>query len=540
MSFNGVIHTKSSYAPDISVDIVNHSAGLSEYLYTEAYEYLRKEEAKFYNQFFPDKGITEIDQFTAAIRALISSSKEDIKHLSKFCNQNLSKYVPGLPTTIYDAKYKMILEGEIKEVALNLGVSKKDLCIAITPQNLPRVKKTINKVFNRNFDPKSSSTKYLREFITSEDFSQYFKATVTLNRGEVPKILKEEFDITQVSQDKFTKKGREEILKGSSEDAQKLRMDARKALNNMKKFLFTGKNISKELQEAIDLTWNDIFSVMGDDILAKDFFFEGGNYVKALLGQGGEFYNKVILEYIDILTRKEGANRILKRIIGSAVLDGQEPHSDLQIMLDCGANINFQTKNINEQHSIEVNTNALLIQPNFGADIIDPLVNYFSNEDIQKRYNGLLNKIQDILSNRFFEAMNLNISEQLDQLQVNTFYYIGGNKVIPCSKIIADIKQRNDNGRQSHFVISGNQVTSHDDDYFRKNFNEIYYWRYPEGTRGVRPDDMVPTTKNIRDFNRNAAAISISTSFSLNSLFSQDKGSFELFRIEDIFANKKF
>ncbi len=533
MAFNGVIHTKSSYASDISINIVNHSAGLSSHLYDDAYNYLRQEEAKFYNQFFPNKGITEIEQFTAEIRKLIESSKEDVAHLSKFCNQNLSKYIPGMPTNIYDAGYHLKLEGVVKKVALELGDAKEgDLYIAITPNNLPAVKRILSKAFNRNFDQFSSSTKYLRKFITESDYTNFFEATVTLNSSEVPKTLKEEFDITEVSKNKFTKKQREEILKKGSEDAQKLRMEARKALNNIKKFLFTGNGISVELQKAIDLTWKNIFSTMGDDILAKDFFFEGGNYIKALLGQGGEFYNQVILEYIGIKTKHPSLNHI----IGSVILNGQEPHSDLQIMLDCGATINFQTKNINEQHSIDVNTNALLIRPNFGDDIIDPLVNYYSNKDTQSIYQGLIKKVEDILSNRFFEAMNLNISDNLDKLQVNTFYYVGGNKVIPGSKIIQDIKQRNEMGRQSHFVISGSQVVAHDDDYFRENFNEVYYWRYPEGAHGVGTDDMIPTTKNVRDFNRNAAAISISTSFSLNSLFSQGKGSFELFRVEDIFS----
>ena len=142
---------------------------------------------------------------------------------------------------------------------------------------------------------------------------------------------------------------------------------------------------------------------VGEDMLLRNFFFEGKNYQKALLGQPGEFYNKVILLYLS----KKVNNPVGINIIGSLLKGGQQPHSDLQIMVGLNADIGFQTKNVNvhSKKNIKANTNADLIRNNFGDNMISVLVNYFTNTDYAPSHNDVLDSIKDILEDRFFQAI---------------------------------------------------------------------------------------------------------------------------------------
>lgn len=532
LGLTGVIHTSSAYTSKIRQDFTIQDQQSLDGMYYEAWTYLRGEEQKFYNQFFPDKNITEIEQFLAEVRKLLEESREDIEHFKKYCNKNLSRYLPQQKPSFYDKKYKLLLKGDMKDIALKFGATDAEianLCINITPKNLSKVKNILNESFGRNFDPNSSDTKNLKKVISNKTFKDFFDIQVGLDLQTKP--IDVNFDITVTSNPNFTKTGRKNFLEKTPEKKEELKKEMEVALEKIRIFLFGGVT-SEPLKEAIESTWNDVIrGSSNNEVNVSDFFFESDNYMKSLLGQPGEFYNEVIVRYIGLKTN----NPVFTKIIGSEVKNGQEPHSDLQIMLDCGANINMQTKNVNDYSHIKVNTNAYLIESNFGIGVTEPLVNAAANTDVARELGGLekiIDQVKEVLTSRFYQAMNLNIQPELDQMQVNTFYFVGGNKIIPCSRIIDNIRQRERAGKKPHFTISVGAVNSNNDEGYRayfRNENNPLYWAYKEGTRNNTKDDMYPTYFNYMAFDQTAQAISIKTSFSLSSLFKQGIGHFELF-----------
>ena len=524
-----VIHTNSTYAPDLNVNITNDK-GEIDALFDQAFNHLKEQELAFYHQFFSD--VNDIDTFIQRIRDLLNKSENDMKCLKSFSNIQLSKYLPDRTPAYFEQGHRIILKGDAAKIDCNYtGENFKMsgiIYIDVVPENAQRIKHLLNVGLGRTnkvtaFDENTNKiTSNLVDMLRKQRFGDLFTIQEATSPQSNPLLT--EFDIRTVSKAKYNKENIEQLLKDPSrkEEASKLRMEARKSLYAMRDFIFSKMSgTTPAFQEAVKETWKEIFPSVSDDILLRNFFFEGENYIKSLLGQGGEFFNDVIIRYLNKVVPND--NPILVQIIGSSIKGGQQPHSDLQIMLACGANINFQTKNIDSQRRIETNTNAELIAKNFGNGVIVPLVNYYANASYSSTHGDIIPEIEELLSNRFFEAMNLNIREGLDNLQTNTFYFVGGNNIIPGSEIIQHLRVSNPT-----FSITGGNVNSYTDFGYAAGdpptFIELKYWKYPKGQNHGK---MIPWVKNEYDFNAAARSISISTSFSVSALI--NTGRFEIF-----------
>lgn len=541
-SYTGVIHTNSTYAPDLSVHIINNKDNIDG-LYQDAYNYARNQEKLFYHQFFDD--VDDIDTFLKRMRELLNKNKNDVNCLKSFANYNLTPFLPDAKPRYFEQGHRIVLEGDAKKIDCSFtGANAKmdgAIYIDIIPQNAQRIKHLLNVGLGREkwnvgkFDESNNRvTRNLVNMLEQKRFGDLFTievATQPLNSN--PKL--QEFDITTVSKYEYTKENLDLLFKDPTkkDELSKLRMEARKSINKMKEFIYSKMNgTSPEFQEAVKETWKEIFPSMGEDVLLRNFFFEGRNYIKALLGQGGEFFNDVLVRYINKLA---GNKPLLSQIIGSEIKGGQQPRSDLQIMTACGAKINFQTKNIDETNTIETNTSAELINGNFGADLIDPLVNFYANASYPSVHGNIIPDIENFLSSHFFQAMNFNIREGLYDLQngkgasqTNTFYYIGGNNIVPVSEIIKHLMGKT---IKPHFTISGGNVPNvyTDTGYAAGNppeYIRLHYWKYPKGQNS---GDMIPWDANEPNFDRAARNISISTSFSVSALL--NSGRFELFDV---------
>ena len=537
-SETGLIHTKASYAPDLEIGILN-SSNIEVFLYDSAYQYLKEQEKAFYDSVFPGEGIQDIDTFLAKIRKLLEDAQKDIQCLKNFTNASLVKYLPKKKPNLFEQNAKLIFYGDIKQININI---RNDFCIieggfsiSITPDNVQSIKGALNDVLKRDekdirrFHQESNKITRNLTKILSKSIEKNFKYKnlfrVQIDENATSPMIKE-FDIREVSKQKYNMDNVGEILNDPNrkKEASQLRMEARKSIAKMKDFLFSkASGCSIEMKEAMNETWKEIFPPDGEDILLKRFFFEGENYSKALLGQVGEFANDVFIRYLAKKTRNSSS--ILTKIIGSMREGGQQPHSDLQIMLACGAKINFQTKNVNAERNIKVNTDAGLISKNFGENMISPLVNYYTNTSYQAVHGNIIEEIELVLQNLFFRSMNLNIKAGLDELQTNTFYYVGGNNIIPGSEIIRHLRTT----EKPQFHISGGGVSSNSDEGYASGKPPVFitggYWKYPKGkNRG----EMVPGKDNASKFSKAASSISISTSFNISNLI--NSGRFELFK----------
>lgn len=519
---NSVIHTKSAYAPELEVTVSSGGYSLDA-LYNNAYNHLRQAELSFYHQFFSD--VNDIDTFIARIRKIFNDAEGVESYLKRFTNANLSKFLPK-KKPYFEQGYKIRVTGDLEKIAFDYSgpscYMKGDLYIAITPENAQLIKHILNTVLNRSGNNKFQDTNKVTDNLVKTLRSKGNELFEIV--GSTSPVKKQQsLDITAVTKQEYNQGKDSEINKllnsNSPEAKQRLgeiRSDMRKSLNEMKQFLFSGMPADPDLRRAVEETWKSVVPV-GEDMLLRNYFFEGGNYLKALLGQTGEFYNKVILSYLS----KKVNNPMGVEIIGSLLKGGKQPHTDLQIMTALGADIGFQTKNVSGRRNIDVNTDASLIQKNFGPNVVSALVNYWTNSSYDR---GVIEEVKELLEDRFFQAMNLNVSPELDKMQTNTFYFAGGQHLIPGSEIIKEIMSLSAVERP-HFDIKGGNVTpSGSDESYKGNFME--YWKYPKGENS-NPDMMEATPKNAPAFNAAASSISIQTSFSLSALM--DSGRFRIF-----------
>lgn len=529
MAYTGVIHTASSYVLELPVNISN-GGKIREDLYDSAYNYLKQEELKFYHQFFSD--VNTIEDFIAKIREQFQKAANDREIFKQFSNANLNQYIPNQELPFFEQGYKITFVGCSETIDCNQGNMSGSFTINVTPDNLSQIQNELNNRLNRN-----SRTAFRSQDVTSELINTLKQG---LSGGNLQKVFKisggktstgtqqKTFDVKAFS--KWTKDQLKDIRTNNTPEgkryAAQVRQEVRKALNMMHQFLFSNYgNASNEMKQAMNSAWREVNPV-GNDILANDFFFEGTNYTKVLKGQVGEFSNKVLIKYLELIKTTNSSPKLVQ-IIGSIFKGGQEPRSDLQIMLDCNANINFQTKNIKDTTTVTTNTTADLIAKNFDSNIIDPLVNYYANATYGSSQAGLLDKLEEMLSTRYFEAMNLNINEGLNEFQTNTFYFVGGGNIIPASRIIEQLKL-NYQMHPPKFTISGGNVESYTDSEYGAGDPPTYvsleYWKYPKGKNSGQ---LEPGPKNAPAFQKAASSISISTSFSVNALIKS--GTFDIF-----------
>lgn len=536
----GVIHTKSSYAPDLSVSIVNGKDSMSINI-QGAIAHLRDKELQFYHSFFPE--VNSLEGFLKKVRELFEANEKDRQIFEGFTNANLQKFLPDYKPPVFERGYKITFIGDAQNInfeklntqndSIIVEVLKGEKSISVVPENAQIIKKIINAGLNRTqnfnaFRDNDTISKNLAKLLSTNESNKIIEDVFEVEVGDAPKRKEiEVFDVVKFASKSngqgFWKKSDLAKLRKSDRNLPEVQAaikEIKESINYIKNFLFKDYNsASDSMKKAMDSAWNGIGG--NKDILAQDFFFEGENYKKIILGQIGEFSNLVLNYYLKNNRSNKAIPPKLMAIIGSDFENGQQYHSDIEIMLACGADVNQQTKNINEESQIPVNTNALLIAPNFGDEFITPLVNLFANSD----YRGAtIDDFKKVLEKFYYAAMNLNINDQLNQKQMNTFYFIGGEHLIPASEILKTLDVRT---KRPSFNISGGNVSKNSDQGYRENFSDYFYWKYPSGSVDVEPDDMTSTEKNISAYNKAASSISIQTSFSIPALLKS--GSFKIF-----------
>lgn len=525
----GVIHTKSSYAEGLTVSITNDKQENLQ-LYIDAYMYLYNQEKMFYQSFF--KGVNTLEEFLERIRKIFADAEKDAEYLKRFTNSKLSRFNPEKQPYFFERDLKLIVHADKgKELFKNFKGKTKDfeyyaedtIAINIDMEHIQEIRRVLNTFSKRQGNSLFADTGVVSTDLLNVLENQKFNKEIfqIVGDSQVKGPTTKEFNIRDVSQKKFNKDKIKYLQAhinepGNRRELEVIQYEMRQALTRMGEFMFSQLDgCSTEMRESVKTIWQSVVPTNPDfNMLQRTFFFEGDNIIKALYGNPGEFTNAVLLEY---LRRKSDVdNPILIKIIGNIFDGGEQPRSDIQIMTELGANINFQTKNIEDTGTITTNSTLELILPNFNEEgIADILVNHFANTT----YGGKssLDSIKELLSERFYQAMNLNIQEGLDKFQTNTFYFVGGDKLIPGSQIIRHIYLR---PTKPSFEITGASVTKDSDTGYRENFSSYNYWKYPKGSKNPSKDEMEATEKNISAFSEAQSNIRISTSFSINALIS--------------------
>ena len=483
----GVIHTKSSYAEGLEINITNNKQD-NQQLYVDAYRYLYSQEKAFYKSFFKD--VNTLEDFLKRVRQIFAEAEKDAMYLKRFTNSKLSRFHPEKEPYFFERDLKLVVNiDKGKELFKNFKGKIKDfefytedtIAINIDMEHVRDIRRVLNTFSKRQgnslFADTGTVSTDLLNVLENQKFNKQIFQIVSSTQVTGPTT--QEFNIRDITKKKFTKDKIKYLQQhinepGNRRELEVIKYEMRKALTKMGEFMFSQLDgCSPEMRDSVKTVWRSVVPTNPSfDMLERTFFFEGDNIIKALYGNPGEFINAVFLEY---LKRKSDINNpMLIKIIGNELKDLKElPHSDIQIMTELGANINFQTKNIQDTGTITTNSSLDLILPNFNEEeIADVLVNHFANTSYGEKSD--LESIKELLSERFYQAMNLNVQSGLDEMQTNTFYFVGGDKLIPGSQIIKHIYLKPTNPT---FEITGAKVVSDSDTGYREGFEEYGYWR---------------------------------------------------------------
>lgn len=533
----GVIHPRGEWGPPINAVIKNNKDKI-DLSYDDAITYLRGKELDFYHSFFPE--VNDLDTFLKKIRDLFDANHQDRIILDNFTNANLKKLLPDYKPPVFERGYVLNIIGDSSLIDFTfksetVQILNGKLYVSVIPENAQLIKRLLNEGLKRKgytaFDDTTNNISRnlnnilkLTEGQISKNIGDIF--TVTIDKKPIKKNIKD-FDVIKFATKKdgsgyWTKKELQELSQSNPKEIQKIREEIRQAVKYIHDFLFKDySKASKKMQKAMKKTWTELMG--GKDILQQDFFFEGENYTKTILGQIGEFGNRVFDEYLRLNASDEALPPKLIKIMGSDFQNGQQMHSDIEILLACGASVNQQTKNVSDDATIPVNTNAALVEPLFGQEIISPLVNYFAAKDYNSLHSNLINSFEKIFENNYYAAMNLNVSDELKDVarQMNTFYFFGGQHLVPASFILETLQTRSLNGKAPSFEVTGGNVGSYTEEEYEKKYKKHYIWR------GEAGPEMYPSSENYELYQKDAASISISTSFSIPALLKS--GRFRIF-----------
>ena len=342
---------------------------------------------------------------------------------------------------------------------------------------------------------------------------------------------------------KYTKTGRNESL--SITDALKTkkgREQLQTALNQVKKFIldvclqvdkgFVYEEKGNILKKAANYAWNSVEDKIMSGI--ETFWFEGRNLSKGLIGAGGEFQVKLISAYLSMVT----GNGVLASIIGGIIQDGRaEPRSDVQIISALGGDMGdvvagIQVKNVNEKtaSALTVSSDLELIAPNLPDELRDVFANSMFNSDINSAVGDSQDLLENYLKTYFWRALNLHVGEGLNPNHTNTFYFVGGSKLVPASVIIQQMVASTGGSLEPKLTVGSLTKPEHGDEYFAsreggdKSGNPPYFVDYWKANhylgRGGGAEDFSETNENASLYNSLLKGVSVNAEINMTGIIS--------------------
>ena len=483
---NGFLHTNSSYfAKESFFKADKKNSAYKELFsatniandYMRAIDHARSKELAFYHSIFPN--VSDYESFMRELRKLLNDCNKVGEKIDRLSNISF-KGDYYFPTSSQQFDYVVIIDAtdlnrygiEMEEIStdtftfeggkyyFNMNVLK----------DLKFVKRIINKIkqvpqeYEENYQPFHRS--HIR---TTTPFKESSEATEALQKyidKELEEIAGEEVQILSKEISKgvtLTKTpiGEETVVEGTgrtsaadlpmnkmtgtqindlikSGDPEKIAI-ATKARQDVKNFLMKRLEINCDplFAKAFHIAWSK---------LNEDFFFEGRNLVKGVLGNPGEFALDLVLNYANLKAGQYG-NVALSGIIGDIVKGNRgQPRSDYECLVAIGEGdevgyIGMQVKNYDTSrfNDIEVNTDLGLMAPNLGEDITTSLANYKFNASIANELGNMSGMFKDYLDKFIWRALNFDVNPNLMPEHTNTFYFLGGNKLIPVSEFMMSL-----------------------------------------------------------------------------------------------------
>ena len=550
---NGVLHTNSAYYNDIdwSIEQALHFSDLDiDVSLNEALDYAKQQELLFYHSYFKD--VNDYDTFIIRMRKLFANANEDGKRIQNLGNANLNSYIPK-DSLKPQFSYQLTITGDLcQQIPIellnseNVQVEGGPIYLTLNLESVGVIKQLINKeVGHRRFREESLSMQKLQQWfgqqIVNEGVAKQLTDNISITKTKINNhniAVQDEIEGFIFAKN-LDKKQRQAYLNGELGPGlqKQFQEEMQKALNKIKDFIFNsclqvnqgmlynGVNI---LKQAAEETWREV--ITSKPIDSQDFFFEGANLNKSILGKGGEFQLALMDRYVRLVLLQ--SNDKVGQIIGDIIKDKRgEPRSDYQLVVELGGDvgnsiIGIQVKNIGEtsMQEVQVKTDAELIAPNLSIGFSDAIANSYFNTNIQAQTGDIIEYLKKYLTTYFWKAMNLNIGPELNPYHTNTFYWVGGSALVPASKIIETLQNSNSKAKSTpHFdIIRANWTGLSDNDFLNTKdsdgdpiFTEYWY--------GYQ-NNWTPLFSNYKLYQELLSKTKIYTSFSMGRIFSQNKG----------------
>lgn len=542
-----VLHTNSAYfsSGDWAAEKAQHFDMMNIMnSFNEAYDYARGKELEFYHSFFPE--VQTYEAFIKKLRELFRQAKGDGERIKGLSNINLKQFVPNQSLKA-QVDYQITITGDLSEqipiellASDNVSVKGGPIYLNLNIDSVKAIKYAVNTELGRHFDPENTNMRNLKQWfneIAEENVVKQLSDNISISKKTTAAkdiIISDKVEGFLFAKN-LSKEQRQAYLNGYYGPGlqKQFQQEIQKALNSIKDFIFNtclqvnagasynGVNI---LKKAAEETWSEV--VGNKPIDSQDFFFEGDNLYKSILGKGGEFQLALQDKYIRLVLSQ--TNTEIGHIIGDIIKDNrQEPRSDYQLVLELGGDIGetilgIQSKNIGNtsMQKIEIKSDLDLIAPNLGIGFTDAIVNSYFNTNILFEVGNMTEYLRNYLNVYFWKGMNLNIGDKLNPYHTNTFYWVGGSALVPASTIIKTLNKELITSPEFDIVKAAWQDLSDEDFLKEGDDGDPIFTEYWHGSF----DHWTPLTQNYKIYQQLVDNTKIRTRFNIARIFADNGG----------------
>lgn len=469
---NGLLHTNSSYfaaAPFYSHSKKNYKQTFTVDKIAEDYkaaiDHARAQEIGVYQSFFP--GVTEYEVFIQKLRELFSG----VGNLRGLSNASLKSDII-IKNEKQKFKYHIIIDKQtlgkmrIKANTDTVELDTGELYLSVdNSSDLQVIKQILNHIkalpdeYKDRYDPFNrahvkNTTKFGLTSARTEGVERWLdmelQAIADKDETVWSKILMQGVQITRERPDgTTTEKEVTQQIAGSDLPFSRFRSsDINNAIKHGDTRVISAVNEAREeakefLRKRIDASsdpdLNKAFNLAWSK-LPTDFFFEGNNIIKGVLGNPGEFALDVAMNYVAFKTGSK--NSLLSGIIGDIAMGKRgQPRSDYELLTAIGqkpVSAGIQVKNVDKSgyNDIEANTDLGLMAPNLGENITTSIANYKFNASIAAKTGDMEAMLGQYLNDMIWRGLNFNVKDGLIPEHTNTFYFLGGTMIVPVSRFI--------------------------------------------------------------------------------------------------------
>ena len=338
---DGFLHTDSAYFLNYSLVAANDSQGnfLNSMIdeskikadYIQAFNYARSKEIAFYQTFFP--GVTSYDVFIRKLRELFNQADKAGEKIKQLKNANLRTHIQmkkGIEEQVhYQIKIDSTRLGQLPGIPTSIvnGKTSGDVYLDLSKEaELKAAKAVINDISNKNFDYTSPNPKAINKWFEQQFANETGTVADILTNGITISKKGPIGDVTEVdTQQTYFKIGQFPFLWSKKEIAEnrakgdkefeELFKEAKNIVYNFLKGKLQVEDDGGLLSSAFEASWNATNAELGD------FFFEGDNLIKAVLGNVGEFQLLLWTNYAAMAMKKYTPK--LGKIIGDEAKDGR-------------------------------------------------------------------------------------------------------------------------------------------------------------------------------------------------------------------------